>query len=212
MSVTQGWSKVRAGGVGRRAGQPSLSLTFSCRASMAFAAEAPWCHRKPLLSGAGLISSHPLPQVPSCQRWVYGEGEKRRTFPRMNSGAGGRCPHPASLRQPLSGSTHSTGLWVGLLGQGPAGASSVRPPGLASGCPGWGQGVPGGLGMPASTALGPWLGVTHQHICGLISFYQHPQHMWGSWGTDPTHVSCVFTLAQSLAHSGRGSMNTQMRR
>lgn len=97
--------------------------------------------------------SHPLPQSPSCQRWVDLQRNKRELSP-------GRTPGPEAGARilPVSASPYLTPPTLLDSGRGFRGRVQPGPAllalwGLASRCPGWGQGVPGGRGTLASTAL-----------------------------------------------------------
>lgn len=152
-ALTQVWSKVGTGGGGGWAGQRTLARALFCRARVAVTAKALRCHQNPLLSEGGLAPSHPLPQSPSCQRWVDLQRNKRELSP-------GRTPGPEAGARilPVSASSYLTPPTLLDSGRGFRGRVQPGPAllalwGLASRCPGWGQGVPGGRGTLASTAL-----------------------------------------------------------
>lgn len=69
-ALTQGWSKIAAGGAGRRAGQPALPLALLCGPRVAFVAE-----QAPLVRSRD-CSQPPSPSVPFLPEvGVQGEGE-----------------------------------------------------------------------------------------------------------------------------------------
>ena len=84
-ALTQGWTKIGAGGAGRRAGQPAFPLALPCRPSVAFVAEqAP-------LARSRHGSQPPSPSVPFLpEAGVQGEGE---TKPSPGPAPGPTCCH-----------------------------------------------------------------------------------------------------------------------
>lgn len=151
----------------------------SLRGHAALVAEVPWCPQRPLLSQPPPPLVPFLPEVDAHRAGKEKENSSQGDLQDRRQAPTSRHALPA-----LTGSVPSTRLWEGPWGQGPAGASSARPPGSFELLPWVGQGALGRSGTSASIALWLFPGAlawcvpsahrrTSYSGCGLLGHRRH---------------------------------------
>lgn len=204
-ALTQGWSKIAAGGAGRRAGQPALPLALLCGPRVAFVAE-----QAPLVRNRD-CSQPPSPSVPFLPEvGVQGEGETELS---PGSTPGPTCCHSlpvliwlCPLPWTLGGAAGEDSTWRQLcLPPGVLLAAVLGVGRLCRGRGAWRSSLHCSVaGAPPRCLQRSRLGVSPQHV-RTDRFLSALSADVGAWGTDPISVSPYW--AQSLARGGRASVN-----